>query len=70
MAGETWREMDDSEKLPYEQKSQEGQKRYEVAMQEYRKTGGGKKANGGAAAVVDDDEDEDEEDYDDEEDDE
>lgn len=75
MAGETWRELDDSEKLPYEQKSQEGQKRYEIAMQEYRKGGGGKKANGGAAAaaaqVIDDDEDEDdEEDYDDEEDDE
>lgn len=37
LAGEEWREMDDSEKMPYEKKSQEGQKVYEVAMANFRK---------------------------------
>lgn len=36
-AGEEWRELDDSEKMPYEKKSQEGQKIYEAKMVEYRK---------------------------------
>ena len=36
-AGEEWREMDDKEKAPYEQASQEEQKKYEKAMAEYRK---------------------------------
>lgn len=60
MAGERWREMSDSEKLPYEQRSQGEQKKYESAMAAYRKG----KSNGGAA---NDDEDEEEEDEDDDE---
>lgn len=70
LAGEQWRELDDSEKLPFEQRSQGEQKKYEAAMAEYRRTGSAappKSANGGAQAIEDDD---DEEDYDDEEDDE
>jgi len=69
MAGERWREMDDSEKLPYEQKSQGEQKKYEQAMASYRRG----KANGGnvaAAAPIDDDEDEEDDDDDEDEDDE
>lgn len=63
LAGETWREMDDSEKLPFEQKSQAEQKRYEHAMAEYRRTAGAPKSNGGATAqVIDDDDDDDEDD--------
>jgi len=65
MAGEEWREMDDSEKMPYEKKSQEGQKTYEVQMAAYRK--GGASANGGGASVEDDVDDDDEE-YDEEDD--
>ncbi|KAH3820554.1 hypothetical protein DPMN_122298 [Dreissena polymorpha] len=45
LAGEEWREMDDSQKMPYEKKSQEEQKKYEVAMANFRK--GGASANGG-----------------------
>lgn len=63
LAGEKWREMDDSEKLPYEQRSQTEQKKYEAKMAEYRRSGGAK-SNGGAA---DDDDDEDEDDEDDDE---
>lgn len=69
MAGEKWREMDDSEKLPYEQKSQAGQKKYEAAMAAYRK-GGASKSNGGAQAEDEEDEEEDEDEDDDEDDDE
>ncbi|KAL4226745.1 hypothetical protein ACF0H5_014725 [Mactra antiquata] len=65
MAGEEWREMNDSQKMPYEKKSQEEQKKYEVKMAEYRRTGGA--ANGGASNIVEDD-DEEEEDDDDEDD--
>jgi len=36
IAGEEWRELDDSQKMPYEKRSQEGQKKYEVAMTAYR----------------------------------
>jgi len=68
LAGEQWRELDDSEKLPFEQASQAEQKKYEVAMAAYRKGGSAKSANGGAQA--EDDDEDDEEDYDDEEDDE
>ncbi|XP_060572760.1 high mobility group protein B3-like [Ruditapes philippinarum] len=64
MAGEEWREMDDSQKMPYEKKSQEEQKKYEVTMAAYRR--GGAAANG-AGAAVDDEEDDDEEYEDDDE---
>lgn len=64
MAGEEWREMDDSEKMPYEKKSQEEQKKYELKLAEYRK---GNAANGGASAEDDEeDEEEDEDEGDDE----
>lgn len=61
MAGEEWRELDDSQKMPYEKKSQEAQKKYEQEMAEYRR--GGAAANG--AGAVDDVDDDDEEDDDD-----
>lgn len=51
MAGEKWRGLDETEKLPYEQASQKEQKKYEIAMAEFRKTGG-VKANGGAKAAA------------------
>ncbi|XP_052778360.1 high mobility group protein B3-like [Mya arenaria] len=60
MAGEEWRELDDSQKMPYEKRSQGEQKKYEVAMAAYR-SGAAAAANGG-----EDEDDEDEEDDDDE----
>lgn len=67
MAGEEWRELDDSEKMPYEKRSQEEGKKYEAKMVEYRKapTGVPAAANGGAGI---EDEEEDDEDYDEEDD--
>lgn len=60
MAGEEWRELDDSQKMPYEKRSQEGQKKYEIAMAAYRGAAAAA-ANGG-----DQDDDDEEEDDDDE----
>lgn len=66
MAGEEWRELDDSEKMPYEKKSQEGQKQYEINMAAYRRgaTAAAANANGGGAPADDDDDDEEYEDDD------
>jgi len=67
MAGEEWRELEDHEKMPYEKKSQEGQKAYEIKLAEYRRTGGvPQSANGGGASAEDDEEDDDDEEEDDE----
>lgn len=40
-AGEQWRNMTDEQKKPFEIKSQEEAKKYEIAMAEYRKRQGG-----------------------------
>lgn len=73
LAGKEWGELSNEAKLPYEKQSQEEQRKYEIAMAEWRKSGGGqqqKAANGASAAAIEIDDDDDEEDYDDEEDDE
>lgn len=37
IAGKEWGEMTNEEKLPYEKQSQEEQRKYELAMAEWRK---------------------------------
>ncbi|KAK7102434.1 high mobility group-T protein-like isoform X2 [Littorina saxatilis] len=76
LAGEEWRGLSAEQKKPYEKRSVEAGKNYEVAMTEYRKNEGKaaaaaaqKAAEEAAAAAEDDDEEEDDEEDDDEDDD-
>lgn len=70
LAGKEWSNMTNEAKLPYEKQSQEEQRKYEIAMAEWRRSGGGahQSANGAAEAIqIDDDDDEEEEEEDDDE---
>jgi len=77
LAGEEWRNMSADQKTPYEKRSVEAGKQYEVAMAEYRKNEGKAQAAAAAAAAAaqqaeeedDDDEDDDDEEDDDDDDD-
>lgn len=65
LAGKEWSELTMEEKTPYEQQSQEEQRKYEIAMAEWRRSGGGTQmmsSNGAEAPIeIDDDDEEDEE---------
>lgn len=76
-AGESWKQLTDAEKSPFDQAAKVEKGKYEEAMREYNTNGGASAAkkqkttasSNGAAAHYDDDDDEDDDDEDDDEDD-